>query len=147
MLWLQIRQTDGVMGSWEAGLCSADAQGDSWRKGSLEQKGSSPGLSGLWHISLKKPEILSFIICLTTSCKALHAQCLSSGLLGLMPCYWCFDSQAAGVHVPHTAVTGDCTSVTRLQHNCSIYCFSQKVPARKISVKKHSVKMLPALLN
>lgn len=35
----------------------------------------------------------------------------------------------------------------RLQHNCSIYCFSQKVPAGKISVKKHSVKMLPALLN
>lgn len=54
MLGLQIGQTDAAMGSWEAGLQSADARGDSWGKDSLEQKGSSPGSSGLWHISLEK---------------------------------------------------------------------------------------------
>lgn len=54
MLGLQIRQTNAAMGSWEAGLWSADAWGDSWGKGSLDQKGSNPTSSGLWHISLEK---------------------------------------------------------------------------------------------
>lgn len=131
--------------SWEAGLWSANAQEDSWRKGSLGQKGSSPGSSGLWHISLKKPEIAQFhhlsdILMQSTACSVTflcsvraNALLLRLWFLRLLEsthsCQW-------GLHQCHE----DAAQLLYL------LLFSEG-PWWRISVKKHSVKILPSGLN
>lgn len=102
---------DGVLGSR-----AVVSRGSSWRKGSLEQKESSLGSSGQWHISLKKPEIAQFhhlsdILMQCTACSVTFLCSVWANVLLLM--LWFL--RLLEPTCPHTAVTGDCTSVIRMR--------------------------------
>lgn len=115
-------------------------------KGSLEEESSSSS-SELWHISLEKRNRL--VICLTSSCTALHYLPLVSAILGLMACHCCFIF--SGGWNPCTS-----SSCHWGLHQCHKHAaqklyfiiFSRRLLLKKkINVKKHSVKTLPTVWN
>lgn len=112
-------------------------------KAAWSKKGQALAQVGYGTFPLRNQKLLSFIICLTSSCKALHPQWLSFTLLGLMSCYFDF----SGCWNPyHTQLSLGTAPVSRRCSPTALIIF-QNVPSGTISVKKHSVKMLPAVLN
>lgn len=146
MLCLQIGQTDAVMGPWDAG--SADAQRDRWGKGNLEQKGSSPGASGLWHISFKKPEIAQFhhlsdILMQSAACSATFLRSVRAKVL--LPMLWFLRLLESTYHTQLSLGTAP------VSWGCSptilFIAFSRRSLLKKSVLRNTAQKMLPAVLN